>query len=57
MATKKIKVETGEGLPNESTKGDFYKDISTDKLYQRIDGDWVEQIVIPAKAGIIYGAY
>ena len=57
MATKKIKVETGEGLPNESTKGDFYKDISTDKLYQRIDGDWVEKIVIPAKAGIIYGAY
>lgn len=55
MATEKIKVETGEGLPNESTKGDLYKDISTDKLYQRIDGVWVEKIVIPAKVGIIYG--
>ena len=56
MATKKIKVETGEGLSNESTKSDFYKDISTDKLYQRIDGDWVEKIVIPAKVGVIYGS-
>ncbi len=34
MAAKKIKVETGVGLPNNDTNGEFYKDLETDILYQ-----------------------
>ena len=50
MATKKIKVELGEGLPNADTKGVFYKDLKTDILYfKNGSGDWEEK---PIKSSI-----
>ena len=50
MATKKIKVETGEGLPDENTKGEFYKDLNTDILYFKNEsGLWEEK---PIKSSV-----
>ena len=49
MATKKIKVETGEGLPDENTKGEFYKDLLTDILYvKNKSGYWEEKPIKPS---------
>ena len=49
METKKIKVETGEGLPDENTKGLFYKDILTDTLYFRNEfGNWEKKPIKPS---------
>ena len=48
MATKKIKVETGEGLPDENTKGGFYKDLETDIMYfKNEEGDWEVKPINP----------
>ena len=55
MATKKIKVETGEGLPDENTKGGFYKDLLTDILYSKNEaGLWDKKPVIPENWGVVY---
>lgn len=54
MATKKVKVETGEGLPDENTKGEFYKDLETDTLYQKVDGVWVTKPIFPSVASPVY---
>ena len=51
MATKKIKVEveTGEGLPDENTKGEFYKDLNTDVLYFKNKAKlWEEKPIKPS---------
>ena len=55
MATKKIKVATGEGLPDENTKGEFYKDLLTDILYSKNEtGLWDKKPVIPENFGVVY---
>ena len=48
MATKKIKVETGEGVPNDTIKGEFYKDINSNIMYQKIEDSWVEKPITPS---------
>ena len=57
MATKKIKVEIGEGLPDENTKGEFYKDINSNTMYKKIEGSWVEKPIIPSVWNPIFKKY
>ena len=55
MATKKIKVELGEGLPDENTKGEFYKDLLTDILYFKNEvNSWEEKPIKPSVWNPIY---
>ena len=55
MANKKIKVTTGEGLPDENTKGEFYKDLLTDILYFKNEADlWEEKPIKPSVLNRIY---
>lgn len=55
MATKKIKVETGEGLPDENTKGEFYKNLLNDILYFKNEsGNWEEKPIKPSVWNPVY---
>ncbi len=54
MANKKIKVTTGEGLPDENTKGEFYKDLTTDQLYEKVEGEWQIKPIFPSVVSPVY---
>ena len=55
MDNKEIKVETGEGLPNENTKGEFYKNLLTDILYYKNEsGNWEEKQIKPKVFSPVY---
>lgn len=50
MANSKSKqlVQLGEGLPTLDVQSEFYKDIQTDKLYQKLNGEWIEKTIFPS---------
>ena len=44
----KPSITYGKGLPTATTVGDFYKDLLTDVLYQKVkSGDWEEKPIQP----------
>ena len=48
MATKKIKVSVGDGLPDEKTVGEFYVDVVTDIMYfKNEEGGWEVKPINP----------
>ena len=40
-------VQLGEGLPPSDLDAQFYKDINTDILYQKVDDVWEEKSIFP----------
>ena len=55
MDAKEIKVETGEGFPDENTKGEFYKNILNDTLYFKNEsGNWEEKQIKPSVLSPVY---
>lgn len=40
-------VETGEGVPSDEIKAEFYKNIIHDVLYEKVEGKWVQKPIIP----------
>ena len=53
--TKEVVVEYGEGLPDENTKGEFYKNLLNDILYFKNEsGNWEEKPIKPSVWNPVY---